>query len=214
MQLKAYKLTSLGLIVQAEEATTVALHDIECHGSVNLVNSNIWTPNIPDSSKVLAIPGKYQSQAALPRPFNPLFNMDFGGENGQLLKDLIRVVAHMVYESRPIIGLEFVYVGGNSKLFGIGGEAEMSFVLDGPSGERIIELTVVEADGIQGLEVRVLVIKNYRIRWPDDLHAYRLSRIVDTVSGLAQRSCNLISKIRRSHDLAHRACTTWETLSK
>src|SRR5436190_22339187 len=108
---------------------------------IDLINLNTWTPSIPNYPSISVNPTEVLQQAANCQTFNPLQNIDFGEEGGRLLRRLTRIIAHMGNGDCPIVGLEFIYSGFN-KLFGLKGNVELSMVIDGAAGERIINLGV------------------------------------------------------------------------
>ena len=93
----------------------------------------IWTPCPPRAGPRL-LPGL---QALSSQVFNRFLNIDFGGERGEKLAHLSRVVAHISKPQCPILGLSFYFVGLEPLHFGRQGMIEMSFLIDGPKGERI-----------------------------------------------------------------------------
>ncbi|PWY71256.1 hypothetical protein BO83DRAFT_417870 [Aspergillus eucalypticola CBS 122712] len=107
----------------------------------------IWTPYCPRDTSILLpqpqFPG-YQS-------FNRILNIDFGGTYGQRLGHLTRIVAHMLTAQSPIVGLSFYYDRLDPMHFGRQGMTEVSFLIDGPSGERIRSVTVDRASTSQGV---------------------------------------------------------------
>jgi hypothetical protein len=141
-------------IFKAQGNTTCARKGFLEEGQTisNFSESCLWIPQAP-AHQGLTISALEPSQA--PRPFDPLINIDFGGPHGVLLASLTRLVVHMVSEFRPIVGLEFVYNNRSIK-FGLGGVAEISALIDGQGGERIINVEVVIDDpksGMRGLQV-------------------------------------------------------------
>ncbi|PWY82080.1 hypothetical protein BO70DRAFT_314743 [Aspergillus heteromorphus CBS 117.55] len=83
--------------------------------------------------------------------FNRYLNVDFGGVCGQRLPHLTRVVAHMLIQSAPIIGLQFYYDDQQPLKFGGQGLIEISFLVDGPGGERITSATFEQASTVHGI---------------------------------------------------------------
>lgn len=124
------------------------------HNLPNLsIASHLWIPCIPPY-KGLIVTAPQPLDVEL--PFDPLVNIDFGGECGIRLDYLTRMVAHMRTSSYPIIGLDFHYEHGYVDRFGCSGDSQISFFIDGPGGERISEVKVVVIDyvpGMSGLEV-------------------------------------------------------------
>ena len=74
-----------------------------------------------------------------PYSFDTLLSIDFGGPGGILLASLTRLVVHMDSEIAPIVGFEFFY-GDRRTQFGSDRGIEMSALIDGPGGERIIDV--------------------------------------------------------------------------
>ena len=93
--------------------------------------------------------------------FTPLLNMDFGGPDGSLLGSLARVVVNM-HPIYLIVGLEFVYCGLESKLYGTRGNLEQSLLIDGAGGERISEVEV-------NLSKRSAKIRSLQVHQPPSL---------------------------------------------
>jgi hypothetical protein len=73
--------------------------------------------------------------------FAPYLNIDFGGPDGSLISSLVRVVVNMS-PFKMVTGLEFIYAGQDSKLYGKRGEFEQSLLVDGAHGERISDVEV------------------------------------------------------------------------
>ena len=119
--------------------------------AADLTQSRLWVPQAPSHENLtistLEPICEYSS-------LEPLVNIDFGGSHGILLLFLKRIVVHMGSDRCPIIGMEFFYTGRSVK-FGSGGGTEMSFLIDGPGGERVtgMEVTVHDPDCTTGLQV-------------------------------------------------------------
>ncbi|GAB1210321.1 hypothetical protein APSETT445_009112 [Aspergillus pseudonomiae] len=73
-------------------------------------------------------------------PYRPLLNIDFGGPDGKWLDSLISMEVHVSSEFSPILGMTFNYTDKTLR-FGTctSGEA-LTFSVDGPGGERIIDV--------------------------------------------------------------------------
>lgn len=127
--------------------------------------SYLWIPRAPTNTR-LTLSSLSPDHIRVPLlPFEPLVDIDFGGLQGERLGSLTRIVAHMVAKSQPITGLEFFYLDG-SIMFGCRGHCEISFLIDGPGGERITDAKVLIYDYYTpeyinplpygGLQVRIL----------------------------------------------------------
>ncbi|KAL3456632.1 hypothetical protein BJX64DRAFT_296528 [Aspergillus heterothallicus] len=119
------------------------------------VQSQLWAPHPPEHDD-LRISLRYPITP--PRAFEPLLNIDFGGQNGQLLGNLTRLVFHMVALTLPLIGIELCYSDGGSTLFGSRGGCAISLFLDGVGGERINRVGVIKdrdypTYGLAGLQI-------------------------------------------------------------
>lgn len=104
------------------------------------VQSHLWTPH-PPSHEELTISPLLPAQS--PRAFEPLTNIDFGGPRGLLVGSLSRLALHMVSCLCPIIGIE-IFFDGRSVLFGSEGGCVLSFFVNGPAGERINTVSILE----------------------------------------------------------------------
>jgi hypothetical protein len=71
---------------------------------------------------------------------NQVLNINFGGEIGEKLQSLTRIIVHIEDMDAAFVGLAFDY-NGESRLFGRQGKTEVSFPIDGSSGERISDIT-------------------------------------------------------------------------
>ena len=107
----------------------------------------IWTPCCPRETSIL-LP---EPQAPGYQSFNRILNIDFGGSYGSRLGHLTRIVAHMLTAQSPIVGLTFYYDRLDPMHFGRQGMTEVSFLVDGPSGERLRSVTVDRASTSQGI---------------------------------------------------------------
>lgn len=76
--------------------------------------------------------------------------MNFGGAHGEKLEKLTRIVVHMGDPKAAFLGVAFDY-DGDVSLFGRQGETELSFLIDGPKGERISEVTTTQAPNSMGI---------------------------------------------------------------
>ncbi|GKZ26394.1 hypothetical protein AbraIFM66951_003156 [Aspergillus brasiliensis] len=102
-----------------------------------------WTPSRPRRvSYLLPRPQALPSQL-----FNRILNIDFGGERGERLARLTRVVAHVSPRPSPIVGLSFYYDGLEPLHFGRQGMIETSFLVNGPNGERIQSVAYEKESG-------------------------------------------------------------------
>lgn len=155
-QVKDYKIVALDLVRPTEDFEDESdAPSREAGYTQGLIQSHLWIPQVP-KYKTLTISNLEPFQH--PPAFEPLLNIDFGGDAGTLLALLTRVTVHMSSYACPISGIEFFYSGKESVLYGNNGGVEMLFVLDGPGGERItsVEVITVNPDaGMRGLQVSV-----------------------------------------------------------
>ncbi|KAE8132710.1 hypothetical protein BDV38DRAFT_274913 [Aspergillus pseudotamarii] len=86
-----------------------------------------------------------------PGSFNVMLVMDFGGNHGQNLAHLTRIVAHIQEYSAPIVGLTFYFDNQDSMHFGRQGRMEVSSFIDGPAGERVVSITYERAATPRGI---------------------------------------------------------------
>lgn len=146
---KVYKIVALSL-VQRATMTLSDDHDALFDSTSDLIQSHLWTPRIPIYAGLVLSSLEPQQTGST---FEPLINIDFGGLRGKLLSSLTRMVIYMVGDYSPIIGVRFFYTD-KSVEFGNSGGVALSFLIDGPNGERIsdIEMTVGDLqDGIGGI---------------------------------------------------------------
>ncbi|KAJ5569594.1 uncharacterized protein N7459_009024 [Penicillium hispanicum] len=121
------------------------------------VRSYLWTPCVP-SHENLRLSALLPSQPF--RSFEPLINIDFGGPRGQLLQTLTRLVFYMASGPLPLVGIEAFYSDGTSRNFGAKDGREISFFVNGPKGERVNRIAILQdnqryvpATGLGGLQV-------------------------------------------------------------
>jgi hypothetical protein len=122
------------------------------HTRPGFIESHLWIPQVPTYKSLLV---STLEPARASRAFQPLIDIDFGGLRGILLASLTRIVVHMASDECPIIGMEFFYPDRGIQ-FGHRGESEISFLIDGPGGERITGIAIAIDDpdlGIRGLQV-------------------------------------------------------------
>ncbi|KAL4802581.1 hypothetical protein BDV18DRAFT_163983 [Aspergillus unguis] len=102
----------------------------------------LWTPNPLREGAVFGalLPS---GNNAMSGAYSPLYNIDFGGGSGELLDSLTRVVFY-VDRSPPFNGVEFLYADGSVKIYGERRGCEISFLIDGPAGERIERVLVLQ----------------------------------------------------------------------
>src|ERR1700712_497363 len=101
----------------------------------------LWTPDVPDWTKIemFSIP-----LLAQPSIFNLHLNMEL-----EPMEKLHRIVALMNEKFADFLGFKFLYTDGHSTVsgsshsqvprMGLRPALELSFLIDGPSGERIQE---------------------------------------------------------------------------
>lgn len=90
------------------------------------VQSNLWIPKVP-SHQGLTVSAVEPSQP--PNAFEPLIDMNFGGQGGVLLGDLTGITVHMVSDRCPITGIDFIYRDKTLR-FGSGGGTELMFCIE------------------------------------------------------------------------------------
>ncbi|PIG90058.1 hypothetical protein AARAC_011762 [Aspergillus arachidicola] len=107
--------------------------------------------------------------------FNAMLVMDFGGNHGQNLAHLTRIVAHIQEYSAPIVGLTFYFDNQKNMQFGRQGRMEVSSFIDGPAGERVVSITyerVSTSCGIVTLQIHTnygntaVFMPNELRKWP------------------------------------------------
>lgn len=111
-------------------------------GASNFIQSNLWAPEVPVYN------GLVFSSLEPPQiisTFEPLINVDFGGLRGMLLPYLTRIVIYMVSDHRPIIGIGFFYTNRSIR-FGDTNGVQLSFLINGPEGERISDISITVDD--------------------------------------------------------------------
>lgn len=151
-----FKIVSLGLgqlIDHPEPSLNVFSGD--AMDSPN-VNTRLWTPYPPMYEDVRVSPLLPSEPSTT---FEPLSNIDFGGPKGMHLGSVTRLAFHMESFPHPLIGMEIFYYDGKSMLFGSSSGCMISLFVNGPRGERVTELSVLEdnrdspAMGLGGLKV-------------------------------------------------------------
>lgn len=148
---QAYKIVALGLVQPNGVAGGIVIpskEDID----PNSDQSDLWIPRVPTykNFEISTLePPRYSHASKV------LLDIDFGGRHGVLLSSLTRIVVHMVSDPRPIIGIDVFYTDRGMRL-GSGGGTEISFLIDGPGGERITSMGVTVNDpavGVRDLQV-------------------------------------------------------------
>ncbi|KAL4739072.1 hypothetical protein BDV11DRAFT_215546 [Aspergillus similis] len=113
---------------------------------VSRVHSHLWIPAVPHHEDV-DFSTLLPPQNAL--PFAPLVSIDFGAPQGLGLAELTRLVFCMGSGPSPVRGIKAVYANGASRLFGSENGTELSFCIDGPNGERLTKIAILDrVDGI------------------------------------------------------------------
>ncbi|KAL4792933.1 hypothetical protein BDV19DRAFT_367357 [Aspergillus venezuelensis] len=130
----------------------------------------LWTPCRPSHRHKVLVPGerpnlsasRYRTRDCL---HGPVKNIDFGGPDGQLLTRLERVVIYLHVQndmnerrsdSSLVQGIETCYAGGERRFWGEAKGCALSFLIDGPAGERITKVEVLfckNDSGLVGLRV-------------------------------------------------------------
>lgn len=111
----------------------------------------LWTPDYPPATSLIPKPNTLSYQT-----YNPILNINFGGQRGETLKNMTRIVAHMEDKMAPFVGFMFDFDDKTSALYGRQGRIEVSFVINAVEGERISEVTYEQASnsiGIWSLQV-------------------------------------------------------------
>lgn len=106
------------------------------------MQSALWAPHPPSENDLKFSPLLPLSDSS--RAFDPLMNIDFGGPKGVRLGLLTRLTFHMTAHPMPLVGIEIFYSDGNSSLYGTRGGCELSFFIDGPKGECIDHIDILE----------------------------------------------------------------------
>ncbi|GMG34658.1 unnamed protein product [Aspergillus oryzae] len=131
--LKAFKMLDLAILREAP----ARLEDVPLQP--------LWTPVCPRGPLTPAL--QYSSRGS----FNAMLVMDFGGNHGQNLAHLTRIVAHIQEYSAPIVGLTFYFDNQKNIHFGRQGRMEVSSFFDGPAGERVVSVTYERASTSCGI---------------------------------------------------------------
>ncbi|BAE61360.1 unnamed protein product [Aspergillus oryzae RIB40] len=140
--LKAFKMLDLAILREAP----ARLEDVPLQP--------LWTPVCPRGPLTPAL--QYSSRGS----FNAMLVMDFGGNHGQNLAHLTRIVAHIQEYSAPIVGLTFYFDNQKNIHFGRQGRMEVSSFFDGPAGERVVSVTYERASTSCGI-VTLQIHTNY-----------------------------------------------------
>ncbi|GLA14303.1 hypothetical protein AnigIFM62618_000679 [Aspergillus niger] len=152
-----FKIVSLGL-TESTDAHQGSLHRSPSDVKDSLrSHSQLWAPHAP------MYEGLFVSLLLPPEPpraFEPLSNMDFGGPGGRYLMSLTRLDFHVTSYPHPLIGMGYHYADGRSIFFGSTGGCAISIPINGPDGERISGVSIVEdnrdfvqSEGLGGLQV-------------------------------------------------------------
>ncbi|KAL3441468.1 hypothetical protein BJX65DRAFT_313821 [Aspergillus insuetus] len=97
-----------------------------------------------------------------PRRFEPVLNIDFGGQAGVRLGKLTRFVFYMASRPVPFVGLEVGFSDGEPMLFGSRVGCAMPFFIDGAGGERIVQVAALRRCGSPNLRLAGLQLStNY-----------------------------------------------------
>lgn len=152
-------------------------HTLDSLGpSTNSPLSYLWIPDFPEYDDLFV-----DSIQPARAPTFAVANVDFGGPNGEYLNSLTRITLHKVSNEVPIIGMEFFYTNRSLK-FGVGGETELSFTIDGPGGERIVDVEIVvddpECDFMRGIQVRTTSPKYHCTILHDIVSSYQQITVV------------------------------------
>ncbi|PYH74879.1 F-box protein [Aspergillus vadensis CBS 113365] len=200
-----FKIVSLGLAEWIDDHQS-SLH--RTHSDVKEpfhTPSQLWIPHAPMHEGLLV---SLLLPSEPPRAFEPLSNIDFGGPGGRCLMSLIRLDFHMTSYPHPLIGIGYHYADGKSVFFGSTGGCAISIPINGPSGERISGISIVEdnrdfyhSEGLGGLQVCL----SYSHQSTYGTHFIRVgiqSQFCDepsTIPHILDRECHLgIRKIQAS----------------
>jgi hypothetical protein len=97
----------------------------------------LWRPSPPCRTRTIL-----NSEIPEDQAYRCMMNMDFGDPAGENLKYLTRVVAHVHSYHKFITGLTFDYLHTPSVRYGRPGNLEVSFLIGGLNGERIVAVAV------------------------------------------------------------------------
>lgn len=123
----------------------------------SFVHSHLWTPYVPKHKNLVfsTLPPDF-----LPRTFEPLTNIDFGGPRGLLLPFLTPLTFHMAPSRHMLIGIEIFYSDGRCVLFGSNSGCEISMFVNGSKGERVNRVGIMKCfdrtDCARGFQVFTL----------------------------------------------------------
>jgi hypothetical protein len=93
----------------------------------------IWIPSHPRETVAL-LP---QPRVSPPQTLSPFLNMDFGGQCGENLAHLVKMVVHLSKDSSAAVGTSFYFDNQRAVHFGNRGRERVFTHIDGPGGERI-----------------------------------------------------------------------------
>ncbi|KAK2757006.1 hypothetical protein FQN54_004974 [Arachnomyces sp. PD_36] len=147
--LDAFKIVSIGVFVPQsisicdEDSATYARRTTPIPAERYL-----WYNGAPTSQELTI--GSVEPHLETPF-FDPFVNIGFGGLHGELLSLITRMVVHMGTNYHPVLGFEFVYLNRTLRFGSIGGETELSVLIDGPGGERITGVKIIVCEGESGM---------------------------------------------------------------
>ena len=162
--LDSYKIVSLGIGRYLVHSPDLVDQNSLLSKSIDAqqISSSLWVPDIPNEVD-LVMSKTLPSQPF--KVFEPLINIDFGGPKGIYLGVFTRITCHMTSNPYPLIGLEIFHADGRSLLYGIAGGCELSFFVNGQTGERIRQVGIVEEKSLNddnvslgGLQVNSLLL--------------------------------------------------------
>ncbi|XHG05310.1 hypothetical protein AWENTII_008544 [Aspergillus wentii] len=141
----AFKMIALAMVetqsfFDIPDAHTSAPESLDMKG---LILQPLWMPCQPAKTVLLVPQPVFPSR----QKYNVILNIDFGSTGVYNLDKLTRIVAHLG-DSQPVFtGLMFEYdLNEPCLLFGKRSDIEISFLIDGPGGERISRVTCEQPD--------------------------------------------------------------------
>lgn len=158
-------MVSLQLIEEPLAVSPIPVGQIEDAGT-----ADIWNPKLPRNST------EWNHPVAFPRQsFNLCLDMNFGGDNGELLSELTRVIVFMGEFPAVFHGMCFVYSDRSERLYGRKTYATrsdkkydciaQSFAVFGKGGERINGISA-------GYSVGFDTIQDISVSWIIHLHSH------------------------------------------
>ncbi|KAL1982089.1 hypothetical protein VTN96DRAFT_1744 [Rasamsonia emersonii] len=144
-----------------------------------LVPQPLWTPCCPRETSFIPVPENLECQT-----FNRILNINFGGTRGENLKKLTRIVVHMESRTAAFVGIMFEFDGQTPILCGKQGRTEVSFLISGPTGERISEVIYEQTLaplGLRSLRIQTNLGRSATFA-PDELRTERSGELTSMIS--------------------------------